>query len=40
VAETCADVDALMCDVGFSPNTPIEVGLARFLDWYREYHTL
>jgi len=40
VEETCADVDALMRDVGFCPSTPIEVGLARFLDWYREYHTL
>jgi len=40
VAETCADVDALMRDVGFRPSTPIEVGLARFLDWYCEYHML
>ena len=39
VEETCADVDALMRDVGFSPSTPIEVGIERFLDWYREYHT-
>jgi len=38
VEETCADVDALMRDVGFSPSTPIEVGLVRFLDWYREYY--
>lgn len=38
VEETCADVDALMRDVGFSPSTPIEVGIARFLDWYREYY--
>ncbi len=36
--ETCADVGALMRDVGFSPSTPIEVGLTRFMDWYREYH--
>ena len=40
VEETCADVDALMRDVGFSPSTPIEVGIERFLDWYREYHSL
>ena len=25
-------------DVGFAPNTPIEVGVARFVDWYREYY--
>lgn len=35
---TYADVDALMQDVGFSPNTPIEVGVKRFVDWYREYY--
>lgn len=37
VEETCADVDALTRAVGFSPSTPIEVGLERFLAWYREY---
>lgn len=38
VEQTCADVDALMRDIGFSPSTPIEVGLERFLVWYREYY--
>lgn len=38
VPETCADVDALMRDVGFRPDTPIETGIARFVEWYREYH--
>jgi len=38
VEETCADIDALMRDVGFRPNTPIEVGIARFLEWYRDYY--
>ena len=38
VLETYADVDDLMRDVGFRPRTPIEVGLARFVDWYRQYH--
>ena len=38
VPETCADVDDLMRDVGFRPDTPIEVGIARFVEWYREYH--
>ncbi len=40
VEETCADVDALTRDVDFSPSTSIEVGLERFLGWYREYHGL
>lgn len=38
VEHTCADVDALIGDVGFSPGTPIEIGLALFLDWYKEYY--
>ncbi|ALK08716.1 NAD-dependent epimerase [Blastochloris viridis] len=38
VAETCADVDALARDVGFAPATPIEVGVERFVAWYRDYH--
>ncbi|MFC5578044.1 NAD-dependent epimerase [Lysobacter niabensis] len=38
VADTWADVEALRQDVGYSPSTPIEVGVARFVAWYREYH--
>ena len=38
VPDSCADVDDLMRDVGFRPETPIEVGVARFVAWYREYH--
>lgn len=37
VPKTCADVDALMRDVGFSPATPITIGIPRFVAWYREY---
>lgn len=38
VPETYADIDALQHDVGFRPDTPIETGIKRFVDWYREYH--
>jgi UDP-glucuronate 4-epimerase len=38
VAETCADVDDLMRDAGFRPDTPIEDGIRRFIAWFREYH--
>lgn len=38
VPATSADVDALMRDVGFRPDTPIEVGIRRFVDWYRAYY--
>jgi UDP-glucuronate 4-epimerase len=38
VPDTHADVDELMHDVGYAPNTPIEQGVRRFVDWYREYY--
>ena len=38
VPATYADVDELMRDVGFKPSTPIEEGIRRFVEWYREYH--
>jgi UDP-glucuronate 4-epimerase len=38
VPATFADIDDLMCDAGFSPNTPIEVGVERFIKWFRDYH--
>jgi UDP-glucuronate 4-epimerase len=40
VAETFADVDDLVRDVGFKPSTPIEEGIRRFIEWYRWYHRL
>jgi UDP-glucuronate 4-epimerase len=38
VPETYADVDDLMQAVGFRPSTPIGVGIARFVEWYRTYY--
>ncbi|MEO8367665.1 MAG: NAD-dependent epimerase [Candidatus Solibacter sp.] len=38
VPATFADVDALVRDVGFRPETPIEEGVRRFTDWYRKYY--
>ena len=38
VPETFADVDDLMRDVGFRPDTPIEQGIAAFVAWYREHY--
>ena len=37
VPATAADVDDLVRDVGFRPDTPIETGIDRFVDWYRGY---
>jgi UDP-glucuronate 4-epimerase len=38
VPETSADVQALIDDVGFKPDTPVEEGVRRFVDWYRDYY--
>lgn len=40
VPRTAADVESLRRDVGFRPATPIEVGVERFVAWYRDYHGL
>ncbi|PNU04052.1 SDR family NAD(P)-dependent oxidoreductase [Novosphingobium guangzhouense] len=40
VPATYADIAALTRDIGYAPTTPIEVGVPRFVDWYREYHGL
>jgi UDP-glucuronate 4-epimerase len=40
VPATYANIDDLSRDVGFRPSTPIETGIARFVEWYREYHAL
>ncbi|MGI2324828.1 MULTISPECIES: NAD-dependent epimerase [Methylococcus] len=38
VPDTYADVDDLMRDTGYRPATPIETGIARFVEWYRDYY--
>ncbi len=38
VPATWADVDALIEDVDFKPATSIETGIARFVEWYRDYY--
>ncbi|MCX7321023.1 MAG: NAD-dependent epimerase [Hyphomicrobiales bacterium] len=38
VHETFADVDDLMRDVGFKPDTSIEDGIRQFVAWYRGYY--
>jgi UDP-glucuronate 4-epimerase len=40
VTATYADVDDLIEDVGFKPSTPIDVGIARFVEWYKEYYSI
>ena len=38
VADTYADVAELTRDTGYSPSTPVEVGVKRFVDWYRDFY--
>ncbi|GHV50455.1 NAD-dependent epimerase [Deltaproteobacteria bacterium] len=38
VVATYADISALNAAVGFSPRTPLEVGLPLFVAWHKEYY--
>jgi len=38
VPDTYADIEALAADVGFRPSTPIEVGVERFIGWFKDYY--
>lgn len=40
VPATEANVDDLVADVGFKPDTTIEVGIKKFVDWYRDYYNV
>ena len=38
VSKTWADVDSLIEDFAYSPNTPIKTGVAEFINWYKEFY--
>jgi len=38
VPDTFADAEDLVQDVGYQPDTSIEVGVRKFVDWYLEYY--
>jgi UDP-glucuronate 4-epimerase len=40
VKDTFADITAIQNDLGFQPATPIDIGIPRFVSWYRDYHRL
>lgn len=40
VPETYADVSDLMRDTSFRPDTPLEQGLRKFVEWFRNYHAV
>lgn len=39
VHKTFADIGAISRDLGYSPTTSIEVGVPRFVEWFRAYHS-
>ena len=38
VARTEADVTETRAALGYAPSTPIDVGVKRFVDWYRDFY--
>lgn len=40
VLKTYADVSDLERDISFKPNTSIEEGLGKFVDWYKQYYNI
>ncbi|MBF0658967.1 NAD-dependent epimerase [Psychrobacter sp. NG25] len=36
---TYANIDALVEDIGFKPNTSIEDGIEKFVTWYKQYYS-
>ncbi|WP_420428680.1 NAD-dependent epimerase [Kordiimonas sp.] len=40
VVETSASVETLHAQVGYKPSTPVELGIRKFIDWYKEYYGL
>jgi UDP-glucuronate 4-epimerase len=40
VKDTFADISAIQRDLGFEPSTTIDVGVPRFVDWFKQYHRI
>ncbi len=40
VPDTYADVEALVQDVDYKPNTSVETGIRNFVEWYREFYKI
>ena len=40
VEHTYADVTSLMKDTGYKPNTSIELGVEKFIEWYKDYYSV
>jgi UDP-glucuronate 4-epimerase len=40
VEKTYANIDDLVSDIGFTPNTQIDQGIGKFVTWYRSYYSV
>jgi len=40
VLKSFADITAISRDLGYQPTTSIEMGIPRFVKWYRDYHAV
>jgi UDP-glucuronate 4-epimerase len=40
VKDTYADVSAIAGDLGYSPQTLLDEGIPKFVDWFRQYRGL
>ena len=40
VRDTFADISAIQRDHGFEPSTTIDLGIPRFVDWFKRYHQI
>jgi len=38
VPATSADVSDLVRDIGYKPETTVRDGIARFVEWYKEFY--
>ena len=38
VPATWADVNDLIADAGYNPSTPVEVGIKKFAEWYKDFY--
>jgi len=40
VPDTYANVDDLVNDMGYKPNTRVEDGIRNFVEWYKDYYKI
>lgn len=40
IPDTYADIDDLVRDFDYKPSVDVEIGVARFINWYREYYQI